>query len=120
MKSIILTIGFVLTSMVAMSQYTTIKSNTEIPVEEWYELEGEQFEGVMYITSTDVWITYKLKSMLKANGLSFSKPTLIQKENGKTIYKAWEYVDEDGRLVLLSYLFNSEYSSDLSIQYKED
>lgn len=120
MKSIILTIGFVLTSMVAMSQYTTIKSYTNHPIEEWYELEGEQFEGVMYITSTDVWITYKLKSILKANGLSFSKPTLIQKENGKTIYKAWEYVDSEGKKTFLSYLFNNVYSSDLSIQYLED
>jgi hypothetical protein len=120
MKSIILTAAMIMTSMVAMSQYTKEVEYTQYPTQEWYEIPGEDFEGVMYMTSTNAWIIIKLKEILKENGLSYSNPDVIQKQMGKVIYRAWEYVDSEGVTTFLAYVYNSETSSDISIEHKQD
>jgi hypothetical protein len=116
MKSIILTIGFVLTSMVAMSQYVETVREWDFPLQEWYEIPGEQFEGVKYITSDDKWIKNYLKEMLAEDSVSISKPDTIQREHGVIIYMEWNYKTLDGHEVNVSYI-NNGFISDISFYY---
>jgi len=112
MKSIILTIGFVLTSMVAMSQYVeTVRG--EFPLEEWYELPGEEFKGVKYISSTDEWIKEYLKEMLAEDSISIEKPDIIKRKNTEVFYMEWNYKTLDGHEVNVSYI-NNGFISDIS------
>lgn len=117
MKAIILTIGFVLTSMVAMSQYVeTIRG--EFPMEEWYTLPGEEFAGVQYITSDDEWIKSYLENLLKEDNISIDKPEKVEKQNGKIIYMEWNYTTSEGDDVNVSYINNGSIS-DISFYYFE-
>lgn len=113
MKTIFLTIGFVLTSMVAQSQYEVVNRQLNFPLEEWYKIEGEQFEGVQYITSTDEWILNYLEEMLAEDSISIDKPDKIEKKNGVIMYMEWDYTTLDGRDVNVSYI-NNDFISDIS------
>jgi hypothetical protein len=116
MKSIILTIGLVLTSMVAMSQNVKTVSPDEIPLEQWYEVAGDDYEGVRYITSNDEWIKVYLKEMLEEDNISINKPDTTEKENGVVIYMTWRYKTLDGHNVFVSYLKNKS-DSDIAFYY---
>ena len=116
MKSIILTIGFVLTSMVAMSQHVETMSALDFPLQEWYELPGEEFKGVKYITSNDEWIKTYLKEMLAEDNISINKPDTTEKENGVVTYMTWRYKTLDGHNVFVSYV-NNDFISDIAFYY---
>lgn len=117
MKAIILTIGFVLTSMVAMSQYVeTIRG--EFPLEEWYELPGEDFVGMRYITSDDEWIKTYLKNLLEEDNMSIDNPEIVESDNGKIVYMEWNYKTKEGDEVNVSYINNGTLS-DISFYYFE-
>jgi hypothetical protein len=102
--------------MVAMSQYVKTKSADEIPLEQWYEVAGDEYRGVRYMTSNDEWIKTYLKEMLAEDNISIDKPGTIEKEDGVVTYMQWRYKTLDGHNVFVSYLKNVE-SSDIAFYY---
>ena len=117
MRSIILTIGFVMTSVVAMSQYVEVDRG-EFPMQEWYQIPGEQFEGGQYMTSSDAWIKNYLKEMLAEDGQSIEKPDSVEYDNGVAVYMVWEYTTLSGDEVFVSYLNNGPIS-DIAFYYMD-
>lgn len=117
MKAIILTAAFLMTSFIGKSQFVKEVKNFSYVQKEWYEIDGSDFEGVKYITSDEVWIKSYLEDMLAQDSISIKKPDVKQTKGGKIVYMAWEYKKSDGRTVFVSYVYNSIYSCDISIQY---
>lgn len=119
MKAIILTVAILMTSFISKSQNQFVKKveyNNYIQ-KEWYEINGDEFDGVKYITSDEVWIKSYLEDMLSKDSISIKKPDIKQIKNGKIIYMAWEYKQLDGRTIFVSYVYNSTLSCDISVQY---
>ena len=119
MKAIILTAAVLMTSFIGKSQnqFTEKVEYNGYVQKEWYQIEGEDFEGVNYMTSTDIWIKYYLEDFLKKDGISIKKPNIKQVKKGIVVYMAWEYKQTDGRTIYVSYVYNSIYSCDISFQY---
>jgi hypothetical protein len=115
MKSLILTIAMTVVSMVSYSQWTEVP-NQLFPEREWYQIEGEKFEGIYYITSDDKWIMDQLEMLLEEDDISILSPDKeIKDEDGEVIYMEWEYdTDQDGP-VIVSYVKNL-VTSDISFQ----
>ena len=119
MKAIILTASILMTSFIGKSQNQFVEKvefNNYVQ-EEWYQIDGEDFEGVNYITSSDIWIKNYLEEYLKQDGISIKKPNIKQVKKGVVVYMAWEYKKSDGRTIYVSYVYNSMNSCDMSFQY---
>jgi hypothetical protein len=117
MKAIILTAAFLMTSFIGKSQFVKEVKNNSYVQKEWYEISGADFDGVKYITSDEVWIKSYLEDMLSQDSISIKKPDVKQIKNGRIVYMAWEYEKSDGKKVFVSYVYNSMYSCDISVQY---
>ena len=115
MKSLILTIAMTLVSMVSYSQWKEIPTQL-FPEREWYEIEGDDFKGIYYMTSDDKWIIDYLEEMLEEDDISILTPDhIILDDEGNTIYMDWEYDTESDGPVIVSYVKNL-MNSDISFQ----
>jgi hypothetical protein len=119
MKAIILTAAVLMISFIGKSQNQFIKKieNKKYVEREWYQIEGEDFEGVNYITSSDIWILQHLEEFLKKDGISIKKPNIKQVKKGIIVFMAWEYKQSDGRTIFVSYVYNSMNNCDMSFEY---
>lgn len=115
MKSLVLTIAMTLVSMVSYSQWKEIPTQL-FPEREWYEIEGDDFKGIYYLTSDDKWIMDQLEMLLEEDDISILTPDhIILNEDGDTIYMDWEYDTEKDGPVIVSYVKNL-VTSDISFQ----
>lgn len=110
-----LTIAMTVVSMVSYSQWTEVP-NQLFPEREWYEIEGDDFKGIYYLTSDDEWIIDQLEMLLEEDDISILSPDkIILGDEGETIYMEWEYDTESDGPVIVSYVKNL-MSSDISYQ----
>lgn len=128
MKKLSLIIGLVLISLTSNSQvskkdsigYQEFVSSIptieyqEFPDREWYEIHGDEYEGVRYYTSDDLYIIQTLTIMLLEDNILFSSPDIDTILDNGSVLKSWEYTTLDGEKIFVSYIRNT-LTSDISV-----